>query len=444
MSQRVVRVSSLMHYLKGKLDSDKLIQNLLVQGEISNFTPHRSGHWYFTLKDEQSRISCVMFQSYAKQCQFMPKNGDQIILQANTSIFESGGSLQLYGIKMQLDGQGDLHQQFERLKRKLNEEGLFAKEHKKMIPQFPMKIGLVTGKNTAAREDVVSTLSRRWPCAKIVEFYTLVQGEGAPQEICEALQEADLSMLDVILLVRGGGSLEDLWAFNSEIVARQIYSMKTPVIAGIGHEIDVTIADYVADLRAATPTGAAELAAPVLEDVLEMLQKNRTRLSYACNKKMMLVKKEFMYLQSSTVFLNPERLFEQKWMHLHLMEEMLFKTNEKLIRLQNELTSLKGRMSLALKNRTMNTHHRLNEIKETTKMNMERKMRSAESQFVKQAALLDAYSPLKSLSRGYILSYVENHLVDSVDMIDIGQQVELRFKDGFAKATVVEKEINHG
>jgi len=444
MSQRIVRVSSLIHYLKGKLDNDKLIQNLYVQGEISNFTPHRSGHWYFTLKDEQSRISCVMFQSYTRQLKKMPKNGDQVILQANTSVFESGGTLQLYVIKMQLDGQGDLHQQFEKMKRKLSDEGLFSEEHKKPIPAFPMKIGIVTGKNTAAREDVVSTLERRWPCARLVEFYTLVQGESAPQEICDALNEADMSMLDVILLVRGGGSLEDLWAFNSEMVARQIYAMKTPVIAGIGHEVDVTIADYVADLRAATPTGAAELAAPVLKEVLEALMTNKTRLITACEKKMMMVKKEYLRLESSKVFLHPEQLFERKWMQLYLMEEMLLKTNEKMIRLQSQITSLKSRMMISLKNRTLRTHRNIDEIKEIMKVYTERKLRITESQFIKQTALLDAYSPLKSLSRGFTLVYAEDQMIDSVDKIKVNQQIELKFKDGCVKARVVEKEKNHG
>lgn len=440
MSQRIVSVSTLVHYLKGKLDNDALIQRIMVQGEISNFINHRSGHWYFTLKDAQSRISCVMFQSYARQCSFLPKDGDQVILTANTSLFESSGQLQLYGVKMQLDGLGEYYLKYEQLKRKLASEGLFDPQLKKQIPTYPKTIGLVTGKNTAAREDVVSTIKRRWPIAKIVEFATLVQGEEAPEEIIQALKEADLCKLDVILLVRGGGSIEDLWAFNSEALAYQIFKMQTPLISGVGHEVDVTIADYVADLRAPTPTGAAEMAVPDMEDVLNYLYKDKQRLYQAMSSKLNKTKMSLNTLKEKRIFNQPEQLFEKNWMKLNYLEMQLKNTNYRLSEKKQLFKQLKSQFSTGIQKRCHDLNLSLIEKQTILNKLMNNRLTLSRSQLIEKAALLDAYSPLKSLVRGYSLVYKENQLLTSVSKVEKEDKVKIQVSDGIFYATVLEKE----
>lgn len=440
MSQRIVSVSTLVHYLKGKLDNDALIQRIMVQGEISNFINHRSGHWYFTLKDAQSRISCVMFQSYARQCSFLPKDGDQVILTANTSLFESSGQLQLYGVKMQLDGLGEYYLKYEQLKRKLASEGLFDPQLKKQIPAYPKTIGLVTGKNTAAREDVVSTIKRRWPIAKIVEFATLVQGEGAPEEIIQALKEADLCKLDVILLVRGGGSIEDLWAFNNEALAYQIFKMQTPLISGVGHEVDVTIADYVADLRAPTPTGAAEMAVPDMEEVFNYLNKDKQRLYQAMSSKLNETKMSLNALKEKRIFTQPEQLFEKNWMKLNYLEMQLKNTNYRLSEKKQLFKQLKSQFSTGIQKRCHDLNLSLIEKQTTLNKLMNNRLTLSRSQLIEKAALLDAYSPLKSLVRGYSLVYKENQLLTSVSEVEKEDKVKIQVSDGIFYATVLEKE----
>ena len=302
MSQNVVSVSTLVHYLKSKLESDNLIQKVLVEGEISNFSNYRSGHWYFSLKDENSLIRCVMFSSYNKKVQFAPKDGDKVIIQADVSVYEQRGDIQLLVYAMKSDKIGDLYLQFEKLKAKLYAEGVFDDKYKKPIPLYPMNIALVTGANTAARSDVLTTLNRRWPIAEIHEYSVLVQGNESAGQIINALKQADNNHHDVILLVRGGGSIEDLWSFNDETLARTIFNLKTPIITGIGHEINYTISDYVADLRAPTPTGAAERCAPDQKDVLNMLNVYQTRLNTAITTKKDHASRELNKYSSSFVF----------------------------------------------------------------------------------------------------------------------------------------------
>lgn len=440
MSQKIVSVSTLVHYLKGKLDNDALIQRIMVQGEISNFTNHRSGHWYFTLKDAQSRISCVMFQSYARQCSFLPKDGDQVILTANTSMFEASGQLQLYGIKMQLDGLGEYYLKYEQLKRKLANEGIFDPSLKKKIPAYPLQIGLVTGKNTAAREDVVSTIKRRWPLARIVEFATLVQGEDAPEEIIQALKEAELCKLDVILLVRGGGSIEDLWAFNNEALAYQIFKMKTPIISGVGHEVDVTIVDYVADLRAPTPTGAAEMAVPNMEEVLSSLNKDKQRLYQAMAGRLSKAKTGFYTLKEKKIFSQPEQLFEKNWLKLNYYEMQLKNTSYLLNEKKQRFEALKGRFTASFQQRCHALNLKLVENKTALSKSMDTRLVLSRNQLIEKAALLDAYSPLKSLLRGYSLVYKEKRLLTSISDVEKEDKVKIQLSDGIFYAAVLEKE----
>ena len=436
---RQVSVSALVHYLKGKLDQDCNIQKVIVAGEVSNFTAHRSGHWYFTLKDEKSRISCVMFASNAARCRFRPKEGDSVLVQANTSVFESSGQLQLYVSAMKPMGTGDLYLRFEELKRKLNSEGLFDASRKKPIPAYPMKIVVITGRNTAAREDVVTTLARRWPVAEVTEIPVLVQGEGAASQICMALKQADELDFDVMILARGGGSIEDLWSFNEEIVARTLADLKTPVICGVGHEVDVTIADLVADLRAPTPTGAAEMATPKMSDVMLQLQSVQQRLNVLMNSRIAMNRQWFDQLNSSRIFTDPMSLLQNAQMHFDFNCSRLQNSTQRLrnqrVRLNNLSSVLLNYTSRQvqlqrqqLQQRSLKLDHQQQQILQSGRRNLQEKIR-----------LLDAYSPLKILGRGYGLVYQDDHLLRSVHDLH-GKEIEVRMQDGRIRASVNEWE----
>ena len=260
MSQNVYSVSALVHYIKQTLDNDIRIQSILIKGEISNFTNHRSGHWYFTLKDARSKISCVMFSSHARRCNILLKEGMKVIVTASVSMYEAGGSVQLYVTAVRSDGLGDLFLQLEEVKKKLAAQGLFDPQKKKPLPQYPMRIGVITAKTGAAVQDILTTISRRWPLAEVVVYPSLVQGIQASGAIVENLRKADQGGHDVILLARGGGPIEDLWCFNEEAVARAVFAMHTVIVTGVGHETDTTLVDYVSDARAPTPTAAADHA----------------------------------------------------------------------------------------------------------------------------------------------------------------------------------------
>lgn len=271
-------VSSLTAYVSALFETDPRMQDVWVQGEISNFTAHRSGHWYFTLKDENSALKCVMWRSSTARIRMEPKHGDEVLVHGRLGVYEASGQYQLYADRMLPVGRGDLHQQFEYLKLKLQAEGLFDDALKQPLPVFPRRIGIVTSPTAAAFQDVQNVLRRRYPLAEVILSPSLVQGDTAPPEIVAALERLQQEHVDVILMVRGGGSLEDLWAFNDEGVARAVAACPIPVVSGVGHEIDFTIVDFVADYRAPTPSAAAEIATPNIEDIASALRNTRERL----------------------------------------------------------------------------------------------------------------------------------------------------------------------
>ena len=437
MSQNIISVSTLVHYIKGKLESDQLIQKVLVEGEISNFSNYRSGHWYFSLKDENSLIRCVMFSSSNKKVSFLPKDGDKVIIQADVSVYEQRGDIQLIVTNMKSDRVGDLYLEFERLKKKLYNEGLFEESHKKSIPTYPMRIGLVTGANTAARSDVLTTLQRRWPIAEIVEFNCLVQGNNSSEQVIDALYKADKAKVDVILLVRGGGSIEDLWSFNDENLARVIYNLNTPIITGIGHEINFTISDYVADLRAPTPTGAAERCAPNMVEVLSNLSVIRQRLNTMITHKIDTSKNELESYKSSYVFTTPERLYSDKVIQLENKSNTI---NHLLNSYQNErinnLNDYSNRLVTSISKSTNDLKSKLQIFKQSieySEINIPITKRNALKQ---RALLLDAYSPLKSLTRGFtILENKEGKMIKSANNISVGDQISIQLQDGTVIAT---------
>ena len=271
MNDKYISVTQLTRYIKYKIDNDVNLNEVYLKGEISNFKAHSRGHYYFTLKDEGSRINAVMFSSQTRNVKFIPQDGMKVLVNGKISVYEANGGYQIYVNEMLEDGIGNLYIAFEQLKKKLQDEGLFNEEYKKPIPKIPSRIGVVTAPTGAAIKDIISTIKRRWPLTEIYLFPALVQGESAKEDIVRQIKRADEYNLDTLIVGRGGGSIEDLWAFNEEIVARAIFECKTPVISAVGHEIDFTIADFVADLRAPTPTGAAEMAVPQLADIAKYL-----------------------------------------------------------------------------------------------------------------------------------------------------------------------------
>ena len=271
MNVKYYTITSLNKAIKNMFDDKRELNNIHLKGEISNFKHHTRGHFYFTLKDEGSQLSAIMFANSAKNINFEPADGMKVLVTGKVTVYETAGTYQIYVSEMQMDGLGNLYLEFEKLKKKLESEGLFKKEFKKEIPRFPLKIGIITAPTGAAIRDILSTIKRRFPIAETILFPTLVQGADAKENIVQNIKIANTYPLDVIILGRGGGSIEDLWAFNEEIVARAIFDSKIPIISGVGHEIDFTISDFVADLRAPTPTGAAMLAVPDTSDIISLL-----------------------------------------------------------------------------------------------------------------------------------------------------------------------------
>lgn len=441
MSTTVIKVSKLISYLKATLDNDQRIQQLYTSGEISNLVKHQSGHWYFTLKDDAACVKCVMFSSSVARCNVDVKNGDQVILQGNVSIFESSGQLQLYVTGLKLDGQGNLQLQFEALKKKLFELGFFDENHKKALPRYPEKIGLIAGKNTAAREDVLTTLSRRWPVATIQEKNTLVQGEIAAKEIIEALKSLDESNLDVILLVRGGGSIEDLWAFNDETLARTIFEMKTPVVSGVGHEIDYTIVDFVADYRAPTPTGAAEIATPSLTEERAKINLLQQSLIQIYSNVLKLKRQELNNFINSNSFKKPFQFYQQQVLLVDMKRQQLLQHRQRLMDQRTQITESINRLeSMSLK-MLHAARMDLNEKEIRLYQLVQDRRQKERFLLMKNIDLLDAYSPTKILKRGYSLAYQEDALISSIHQVKEKEMLHIKLSDGELVTQIIEKRI---
>lgn len=437
---RYVTVAALTKYIKRKFEVDPHLQDLWIKGEISNFTYHSRGHMYFTLKDEQARIQAVMFAGHNRQLTFKPENGMTVLVRGEISVYEPSGTYQVYVKEMQPDGVGALYLAYEQLKKKLEQEGLFAKEHKKPIPKFPQHIGVVTSPTGAAIRDILTTIRRRYPLAKVILFPTLVQGEQAPLSIIQSIQKAnDIGYIDVLIVGRGGGSIEELWAFNEEIVARAIFASRVPIISAVGHETDYTIADFVADLRAPTPTGAAELAVPHVADLLSRVSDQQARLIRATKERLNAEQKRLQSLRSSYAFRYPKRLYEQKEQQLDILVDRLQRQmNDMLKQKEHKLQQLQL---------TLFAHHPQSRIEkaadcirtlqQTIVRNMNDVMKQKKWSLVTTMTKLDALSPLKIMERGYSLAYDEQEtLIKTVKQLQTGDRVQIRFQDGRAHCIV--------
>lgn len=393
-AEMAVTVSDLNQYIKNKIADDEYLNEILVKGEISNFKNHYTGHMYFTLKDEKALIKCVMFKSYAQKLNFMPKDGMKVFLFGGVSVFERDGIYQIYAKAMEQDGLGDLYTKYQELKNKLEEQGLFDEEHKMPIPKVPKVIGVLTSQTGSVIRDIINVSTRRNPNVVIRLLPVPVQGEGAAQKIADGIEYMNRNKLaDVLILARGGGSLEDLWPFNEEIVAHSIFHSEIPIISAVGHETDFTIADFVADLRAPTPSAAAELAVPDVYDVKQKIINSQNRLRMALLKKVEVMKLRYEKSMSSFVFKEPTR-----------------RVQENYIRIDNQVKQLENLM-------------KAKQEKEKTK-------------YVELVAKLDAYSPLKTLSRGYSITQKDGKVIKSQTELKSGDVVGLRFVDGQVEAKV--------
>lgn len=443
-NQRYLTVTALTKYIKRKFDADPHLQNITVKGEISNFKLHTSGHMYFTLKDNGARILAAMFSNYNKFLKFVPENGMQVIVTGDISVYEQAGQYQLYVKEMQPDGIGDLYLAFEQLKEKLEKEGLFSERYKQPIPKYPETIGVITSPTGAAVRDIITTIQRRYPIAKIILIPTLVQGEYAPSSIVKAIEQAnEMEDIDCIILGRGGGSIEELWAFNEEIVARAIFQSKIPIITGVGHETDFTIADFVADKRGPTPTGAAELAVPHIDEIFDKIITRQTRLIRGMKKKLELCQTHFSRIQSSYAFRYPWRYYEQKG-------EQLDRLNERLIRETNKLFEKKCESIAHLEKRFSRIRPEdLVHVSSKAHLNLEKNLIrimsniyvTKQKDFRQLISTLEALSPLKVMERGYSLVYNEaGELVKTVQTFHKNDRLKVEMSDGSLHCTVLEVE----
>lgn len=439
MSNNIWSVSYLLNSIKSTLDQNVLLKSFWVKGEISNFTAHSSGHWYFSLKDEQARISCIMFQGYTKDVLFRPKNGDKVLVRGSITVYNLQGQLQCSVFSMQNDGLGDLFIQFELLKKKLFEEGLFDEKFKKPIPKFPLSIGVITGNNTAALQDILKVLNHRWPVATVCVYPCIVQGEQGPNSIVKQLKNADLKH-DVLILARGGGSIEDLWAFNDEKLARVVFDLSTPIVTGVGHETDTTIVDLVSDLRAPTPTGAAQSATPDIMVVKNLLSRSKFDLLRIINEQLSARLNQLNQIKQNRIMVNPLSLIHRDQLQLSILSNKLASQNVVLQSYIKKLDSYKNRLNQISFTKTKEYSSKI----EQNKLKLSNSIRTYQDRnrnlFKQSVGILNAYSPLNSLARGYSITKQNGHIIKLIDDIDYNKEIEVRLYDG----TIHAKPINKG
>ncbi len=435
-------ITELNNHIKYILDNDIALNKIYLKGEISNFKNHTRGHLYFTLKDETSRLSAVMFASNTSNLKFVPEDGMNVLVSGRVSAYPAGGTYQIYVEDMELDGIGNLYIEFEKLKEKLLKEGLFNKEHKKPIPRYPEKIGIITADTGAAVRDIMSTIKRRFPICETILFPTLVQGEFAAPNIVRQIEVADNYGLDLLIVGRGGGSIEDLWAFNEEIVARAIYNAKTPIISAVGHEPDFTIADFVADLRAPTPTGAAEMAVPTIIDINNIINQYIIRLNKCIKNTVNTKFIQLHNLKNSFILKNPISLYEIKEQKLDKLMDSLnhnilnIISNKKYL-LDTEINNLK---LVSPNNIISSSQSKLTELVLSLNNNIEKKINNTKHNLDYVINTLKLVNPLNILSKGYSLVKVDDKVIKKSSDLKIKEIVNIKLYEGEIKAEV--KEIN--
>jgi len=394
MNNDYITVGALTRYIKYKIDNDVNLQEVYIKGEISNFKKHSRGHFYFTIKDEESRISAIMFSSQTNSVTFEPVDGTKVLVKGRISVFPQTGNYQIYVSEMIEDGIGNLYALYEKLKAELKKEGLFNPEHKKAIPKIPSRIGVITAPTGAAIRDIISTINRRFPLCEVILFPSLVQGNEAKEDIVRNIKLADTYGLDTLIVGRGGGSIEDLWAFNEEIVARAIYECNTPIISAVGHEIDFTIADFVADKRAETPTGAAEIAVPSKEDLLKIISQLELRSTKDINDKINTNKKILDKIKASYILSNPMSIYEIK---------------------EQKLDNLIDKTNTIFNNYINNKNNKYNNL----------------------INKLEVLNPLNTLKRGYSITKKDNKVITSIKDINLKDELNITLENGTVTSTVI-------
>ena len=424
MNDKYLTVTAVTRYIKHKIESDTNLRKIYMKGEISNFKAHSSGHFYFSIKDENSVIKAIMFSSNAKKLGFIPTEGMKILVTGTISLYEATGNYQIYVDELIEDGVGNLYIAFEKLKEKLSKEGLFDLKYKKQIPKYPTKIGIVTASTGAAIRDILSTIKRRYPICENYLFPCLVQGDTAPIDIVKKLNQAEEFGVDVIIVGRGGGSFEDMNCFNDENVARTVFKMKTPVISAVGHEVDYTIIDFVADLRAPTPTGAAEMAVPNMIELKQNIKQYNVRLNEAIYKKVNYLKLYMDSLKNSFVIKNPMLMYDNKKQKIDLI-------NEKLVTLlKNKISEEKNRLTRIKKNFILNNPSGLykNNIVELNNL----------------IEKLELLNPMNTLKRGFTLTYKDDKVIKSMNNLNKKDRLKIKFYDGDVMVEVLDKEDYNG
>ena len=416
MVDEYITVSKITDYIARLIGSDSNLKHVFIKGELSNVNLYRSGHLYFTLKDENSQIRGVMFNA-RRRLKFKPEDGMKVLIEGKIDVYKINGVYQLYVSEISKDGIGDLHRRFEELKEKLNKEGLFDQSHKKKIPNFPKRIGVITAANGAAIRDIIITIKRRWPLCEVILFPSLVQGEKASQNIVYQIKNADKFDLDTLIVGRGGGSIEDLWSFNEEIVARAIYECETPVISAVGHEIDFTISDFVADLRAATPTAAAEIAVPPYVEIKNGVNQLDSRANLAINKILDENKNKLDNIISKRLFTSPGEIYAPKEMMLDGIINRLQHSSESLI---------------------MKNQNRLDLVKNSNVFkNPQEIIKNQKENYLLQLSKLEILNPLNTLKRGYTLAKSDGKLISSAKQLKSGDNLEVEFEDGNVNTKVI-------
>ncbi len=435
-----ITVTQLTRYLKYKFDNDPNLGLVFLKGEISNFKNHTRGHFYFTLKDENSRINAIMFQSNASKVKFPVNDGMKVLVTGRISVYEATGSYQIYVEEMLEDGVGALYLQFEKLKEKLMKEGLFKEEHKKKIPKFPNRIGIVTAPTGAAIKDILSTIKRRWPLCETILFPSLVQGELAKDDIVKNIKLAENYNLDVLIVGRGGGSIEDLWPFNEEVVARAIYASSIPIISAVGHEIDFTIADFVADKRAPTPTGAAEMAVPNLVDVENYLKQVNIRLYKAINHLLDIYKEKLISLETNNIFKNPKRIYEVKEQMFDLLyEKLLNEMNIYLDAKKNALNVIKNSFIFKSPNILFTGKiYQYNDLIKQIKIGITKILQDKTNTYINLLNKVEVLNPITTIKRGYTITTINKKTISSIKEVKKGDKITTKLADGYLESEVLD------
>lgn len=441
MSEEYVTVSALTKYIKYKFDKDPHLGRVYLTGEISNFRL-RPTHQYFSLKDENAIISATMFQSAFKKIQFRPEEGMKVLVIGKVSVFEKSGQYQINIEHMEPDGVGALYLAYEQLKKKLETEGLFSLP-KKPIPQFPKKIAILTSESGAVIQDIQTTVARRFPIVQLVLYPTVVQGVHAVNSILKNLDLVEQEDYDVVIIGRGGGSIEDLWAFNEEPVVRRVAELSIPVISSVGHETDTTLIDFVSDMRAATPTAAAEIATPVLMEIHQQLRNLQTRLEQALSRQLQIKRERMQALANASIFQNPERIYQVYQQRVDQLEMRLQQMMQQSVQhKRQQLVKNQHRLELGSPSRRVQTEKQaLQYLAKRLEQAQGQLMKDKKQQFQRAIQQLDLLSPLKIMNRGYGILQQEETIIKSVDQLEVNQELTIQLVDGTvrSKVTSVEK-----